>query len=218
MTRQQLFVALPHPHGVGLGLKTYYVVGCAEAGLMAKHPDPVFWTMTGAADLLHRDRNTVKKALQNVQPDKRLGAQLFYQPHTIVTALLNYETRDVGKSNGKLLTERDRLTKARREQIEMENAVRAGELVEVSTLEEYICGCYALFREKCLSFAGELCMELGLSYADEDLEPKIRKKVYAMMSELATLGLWEKYFKDHAIPTKAEDEQQVEEDHAQGRL
>lgn len=155
---------------------------------------PIFWTATGASEILRRDRRLVMKALHDVKPDKRLGKQLFYQPHTIVTALLNYETRDVvGKSNGKPLTERDRLTAARREQIELEVATRKGELVEVATLEEYICGCYAMLREKMLSLPGQLCMDLGVGYDDPDLEPKIRKGVYETMTEMGTMKGWEQH-------------------------
>jgi hypothetical protein len=143
------------------------------------------YTANALAELFGRDRRVVGRVMARVKPDHK-GKSPQWTIKSAFDALLAEAQHRAPKGR---LNERELLTRERRRALEIDNAFRNREVFSVEVIKEFICGCYAMFREKCLSLPGQLAADLG----DPSLEDPIRRRVYEMMTELATTDKWDKH-------------------------
>ena len=96
------------------------------------------YSIHAAAEMLERDRRTLVRALRAVKPDAHEKRAPRWKLSTIFDALLQHEMR--GAAPGRIVDEHARLTRARAEKVERENAIAAGRYVDLelvgSMLEE----------------------------------------------------------------------------------
>jgi hypothetical protein len=142
-------------------------------------------TITGAAELLEKDRATLVRALRGTKPDRVEGKRQFFKLRTIFDRLLEHErgTIEAGK---KVVDEHRLLAKARREKVEMEVAVKKGELVDAATMERLLELEYRVVGERLLGIAVQASDKIA---PDEIVRREFAREVIAVAVHEALLEL-----------------------------
>jgi hypothetical protein len=141
---------------------------------------PILFTISGAAEALHRDRATLVRALRNTKSDKVDGKRQLFTLKTIFDKLFEHELRSVGvggSGKGKQITdEHVLLAKARREKIEQETAERAGKLLDRDAMLDLMTRDHQIVTERLLIIAAEVADRL--EPVDVQRHELIRSAIY----------------------------------------
>lgn len=144
------------------------------------------WTLSGLAVELGRDRRSLARDLEGLDPDKtdRKGGRV-ERRWRMRRAVEHLYRVSAGAEGEDFDDQRQRLAAAQAEKVERENAVRRGELVEASKVVAGIGEHIAAARAKLLSMPTKLGPQL-LNIQDANLAAsRIRSEVYAALTELA---------------------------------
>ena len=110
-------------------------------------------TITGAAELLERDRATLVRALRGTKPDARDGKRELFKVATIFRSLLTHLLKTSGQGMRSVTDEHTRLARAKAEKAEMEIAEKKGELVRTAIISNLLELEYRTVNERLLVIA-----------------------------------------------------------------
>lgn len=143
------------------------------------------WSISGLATELEQDRKALARRLEGLEPadtttDKAGRVTRRYRMAAVVRFLFG------GSDAGEFDNQRDRLAAAQAEKYELENALRRGQVADVSAIGRQIENANAAVRAKLLSLPSKLGAQLvGINDANI-LSGRIRVEVYAALTELAS--------------------------------
>jgi hypothetical protein len=149
------------------------------------------YSIYAAAEMLERDRRTLTRALRSVKPDAHEKRAPRWKLSSIFSACLAHEMR--GAVPGKIVDEHARLTRARAEKVERENALAEGRLVDVELVGQMLEEENKIVTEHFLNLAGAQGHALALAArtapSDEVgmilVSEKLREAIHAALSEAA---------------------------------
>ena len=145
------------------------------------------WTINGLAVELDRDRRSLARDLEGLKPDEetRQGARTVRRYRMArVVAHLYRATAATGELED-FETQRERLAAAQAEKVEMENAVRRGELAEVAKVHAVWTDHVAAARAKLLAMPTKLGPQLTNVADARVISARVRAEVHAALAELA---------------------------------
>ena len=131
------------------------------------------------------DRRKARARLEPLKPTKQGTAHL-YESRDALRLLL------ADASNGERLDpsrERALLDRARREQIEVENRRRAGELIEAARVGEIWAKHIETAKGRLLSIPGANAGKLFRAESVADIEQRLRDALMSVMEEIANAGM-----------------------------
>jgi phage terminase Nu1 subunit (DNA packaging protein) len=145
------------------------------------------WTLSGLSVELGRDRRTLARDLEGLDPDKlehkggrterrwrmRRVVEHLYRQGPSLAATDDFENQ------------RERLAAAQAERVEMENAIRRGQLAECAAVQAGWADHIAAARAKLLSLPAKLGPQLTNISDASVAADKIRADIYAAIDELA---------------------------------
>lgn len=144
------------------------------------------WTLNGLAVELGRDRRSLARDLEGLEPDKveRKGGRTErrYRLKRVVEHLYRSQP---GSPVEDFDNQRERLAAAQAEKVEMENAVRAGQLVEANKVMAAWADHVAAARSKLLGTPTKIG-PMATNIKDPNVIATIvRTEIYAAINELA---------------------------------
>jgi hypothetical protein len=108
-----------------------------------------------AAEFFEKDRRTLTRALRDVKPDVVVKRSFRFKASTILNALIAHELKLHGAAApGKIVHEHARLTRARAEKVERENALAAGRIVDIEIVGQELEQENRIVTEHFLNLAG----------------------------------------------------------------
>lgn len=155
------------------------------------------WSISGLAVELARDRRSLASALEGLEPDEtgKDGAGRMMRRYRMARVVEHL----FGRSRGEALDgsyERARRDKETADKLALENALRRGELAEVSQVQSTWADHIAAARAKLLSMPTKLGPQLTHVADPNIIAGRIRAEVYAAINELAA---WEPPASDDGV-------------------
>lgn len=145
------------------------------------------WTLSGLAVELGRDRRSLARDLEGLDPDKSEHkggrTERRWRMRRVVEHLFRPQGGAVAAED--FDNQRERLAAAQAERVEMENAIRRGELAECAAVAAGWAEHIAAARAKLLSLPAKLGPQLTNISDASVAADKIRAEVYAAIDELA---------------------------------
>lgn len=144
------------------------------------------WTLSGLSVELERDRRSLARDLEGLDPDKveHKGGRTErrWRMRRVVEHLYR---QGPALAPGDHENQRERLAAAQAERVEMENAIRRGQLAECAAVQAGWADHIAAARAKLLSMPAKLGPQLTNITDAGIAADKIRAEVYAAIDELA---------------------------------
>lgn len=145
------------------------------------------WSLSGLAVELGRDRRSLARDLEGLAPDEetRKGGRVDrrYRMKRVVDHLHRSSATASGAED--FDNQRERLAAAQAEKFEMENAVRAGRLVEADKVQNAWADHVAAARAKLLGTPTKLGPQLTNIADPNVIATRLRAEIYAAVNELA---------------------------------
>lgn len=142
-------------------------------------------SITKAADLLGKDRQTIVRAVRGIEPDGVEMKQPRYKLATIMKALDAPRDNGGGRSQEAGLTEaRAELAREQATAVAMKNAITRGDFVPLAIVKRNLETVITTVRERLLSIPGKSALACEMRSRGE-IEEIMRAEIYEALDELS---------------------------------
>lgn len=143
---------------------------------------PQTWSLTALALELERDRQALARALKDLPPDEERKSGRGVDRRWKLARVFNHLTAG---SNSEFDDQRERLAAAQAEKVEMDNAVRRGQLADMNDVVRTWTDHIAAARAKLLSLPTKLSPQITNVADAAIIAAAIRSGIYEALAELA---------------------------------
>jgi len=178
---------------------------------------PQLWTLNALSNELGIDRRTLAKRLADLLPDReQKSGRGVDKSWRLARVIVHLGPPGTSEDELDLGQERARLARAQTEKAELENAVRRGQLLEVSLVERTWQNLMVALRARMLSLPTKLAMELASLTDANSVRARLTDEVAELLDEAAAHRPSDADFdSEGSAPEDGEDPEAAPEAHSE---